>query len=395
VNNNNLTKQSVPVWITLLLAISCGLIVANVYYSQLLVGPISKTIGIPAHAAGLIVTLTQIGYGTGLLFLTPLGDIIENRRLVVITLLATSLALLTAGLARNAVLFLAASLFIGLGSVSTQILVPYAAHMSPDEIQGRTVGNVMSGLLLGIVLARPVSSVVSDLFGWPVIFGSSAVAMLILALVMALILPPRKPTVNLQYIDLLRSMWHLLKTTPVLQRRAAYHACVFATFSVFWTTVPLLLSSNLFNFTQSQIALFALVGVSGAIAAPVAGRVADRGWIRPATWVVLIIVIISMLLPLIINISSPFYLAALIATAVLLDIGVFANQVLGQRAILALGAEVRGRMNGLYMALFFAGGAVGSSVGGWAYASRGWATAILIGLMFTVIALLYFSTEKP
>lgn len=388
-------KQDVPFWITLLLAISCGVIVANVYYSQIIVGPISLTTGIPAQAAGLIVTLTQIGYGSGLLFLAPLGDIIENRRLVVVTLLATALALTTAALARQAVPFLAASLFIGLGSVVTQMLVPYAAHLSPPETQGRTVGNVMSGLLIGIMMARPVSSMITDLFGWPAVFGLSAVAIILLAIVLALALPPRQPSVKLHYAALLGSMWHLLLTTPILRRRAAYQACLFAAFSVFWTTVPLLLASSTFQLSQREIALFALVGVSGAIAAPVAGRLADRGLVRPATRTAAIMVLISMLLPLLFKPGSPASLTVLVVAALLLDGGVFANQVLGQRTIYALGAEVRSRLNGLYMALFFAGGAVGSSVGGWAYATGGWILAIGIGLAFPVMTLLYFSTEKP
>jgi len=387
-------NKEVPFWITLLLAISCGVIVANVYYSQIIVGPISITTGIPAQAAGLIVTMTQIGYGAGLLFLAPLGDIIENRRLVVVTLLATALALAAAAWVRQAVPFLAASLFIGLGSVATQMLVPYAAHLSPPETQGRTVGNVMSGLLIGISMARPVSSMITDLFGWPAVFGLSAMVIILLAIVLALALPPRQPSVKLRYAVLLRSMWQLLLNTPILRRRAAYQACVFAAFSVFWTTVPLLLSGPVFQLSGREIALFALVGISGALAAPVAGRVADRGLVRPATAAAIGMVLVSMLLPLLVKPGSPGAMPVLVGAAILLNAGVFANQVLGQRTIYALSAEVRGRLNGLYMAIFFAGGAVGSSVGGWAYAAGGWILALLVGLAFTVITLLYFLTEK-
>jgi predicted MFS family arabinose efflux permease len=391
---NDSSNRKVPFWITLLLAISCGVIVANVYYSQIIVGPISLTTGIPAQAAGLIVTMTQIGYGTGLLFLTPLGDIIENRRLVVVTLLGTALALAAAAWTRQAVPFLAASLFIGLGSAATQILVPYAAHLSPPEIQGRTVGNVMSGLLIGITMARPVSSLITDLFGWPAVFGLSALVIILLAIVLVLALPPRQPSVKLHYPALIRSMGKLLLNTPILRRRAAYQACVFAAFSVFWTTVPLLLSGPVFQLSQREIALFALVGISGALAAPVAGRVADRGLVRPATAVAMGMVLLSMLLPLLIPSHSPVAMPVLVGAAILLNAGVFANQVLGQRTIYALSAEVRSRLNGLYMAMFFAGGAVGSSVGGWAYATGGWSLALYIGTAFTVITLLYFLTEK-
>ncbi|MGE6226202.1 MFS transporter [Paenibacillus chitinolyticus] len=387
-------EKSVPSWITLLLAISCGVIAANLYYAQPLVGPISSAIGLSAETAGLVVTLTQIGYGIGLLFIVPLGDILENRRLVVASLLFTAVALTIAAVVKNAALFLIASLFIGVGSVAAQVLVPYAAHLSPDTSRGRAVGNVMSGLLLGIMLARPVSSLVADLLGWHAVFFLSAATIFVLALLLAKALPARKPLLNVQYPTLMSSMWHLLRTTPILRRRAIYHACVFGTFSLFWTTVPLILSSPAFHFSQKEIALFALVGVSGAVAAPVAGRLADKGWIRPATGLALAIVIISILLPLMIQGGSTAAVATLVVAAILLDMGVSANLVLGQRVIFSLGAEFRSRLNGLYMAIFFLGGAVGSALGGWAYALGGWNAALWIGIAFPIIAMIYYTTEK-
>ncbi|WP_342046209.1 MFS transporter [Bacillus sp. OTU530] len=387
-------EKPVSSWITLILAVACGVIVANLYYAQPLVGPISSALGLSSGAAGLIVTLTQIGYGIGLLFIVPLGDILENRKLVATLLLLTAVVLVIAGVVKSASLFLAASLFIGLCSVAAQILVPYAAHLSPDATRGRNVGNVMSGLLLGIMLARPVSSIVAEFMGWRAIFILSAAMIFVLALVLAKLLPTRQPMTTTQYPALLGSMLHLLKTTPVLQRRAIYHSCVFGTFSLFWTTVPLLLTSPTFHFSQKEVALFALVGVSGAVAAPVAGRLADRGWSRPATGLALALVIISVILPLMIQGGSTAALVTLVVSAILLDMGVSANMVLGQRAIFSLGAEFRSRLNGLYMAIFFAGGAIGSSTGGWAYATGGWKAALLIGIALPVIAMIYYATEK-
>lgn len=274
------------------------------------------------------------------------------------------------------------------------MLVPYAAHLSPDASRGRAVGNVMSGLLLGIMLARPVSSLVADLLSWHAVFFLSAATIFVLALLLAKVLPARKPSVNVQYPTLMGSMWHLLRTTPILRRRAIYHACVFGTFSLFWTTVPLLLSSPTFLFSQKEIALFALVGVSGAVAAPMAGRFADKGWIRPATGLALAIVIISILLPLMIQGGSKVGVATLVIAAILLDMGVSANLVLGQRAIFSLGSEFRSRLNGLYMAIFFLGGALGSSLGGWAYALSGWNAALWMGIAFPIIAMIYYTTEN-
>lgn len=369
-------EKNVPTWLMLLLATACGMIVANLYYAQPLVGVISSSIGLSAGMSGFIVTLTQIGYVVGLLFIVPMGDIVDNRKLVVITLLLTATALVITAVSKQSATFLAASFVIGLGSVAAQVLVPFASYLASDSSRGRVVGNVMSGLLLGIMLARPLSSLVADFFGWHTVFVLSAVAVFILAIVLSKVLPARKPSTDTRYLALLGSMWHLLRTTPLLRRRAAYHACVFATFSLFWTTAPLLLSSPGFHFSQKEIALFALVGVAGAIAAPVAGRVADRGWTKPATGIALTLVVISMAMPLMIHSASSIGIVILVISAILLDAGVSANLVLGQRALFSLPPEIRSRLNGLFMAIFFFGGAIGSAIGGWLYAASGWTTVL-------------------
>ncbi|NOU65533.1 MFS transporter [Paenibacillus sp. LMG 31461] len=387
-------EKNVPSWLILLLAAACGVIVANLYYAQPLVGVISSAIGLSANSSGLIVTLTQIGYVVGLLFIVPMGDIVENRRLVVASLVLTSVALAVTAVSKQAVPFLAASFVIGVGSVAAQVLVPFASYLASDSSRGRVVGNVMSGLLLGIMLSRPLSSLVAEFLGWHAVFALSSAAIIILAIVLLKVLPQRKPTADTRYAALLGSMWHLLRTTPILRRRAAYHAFVFASFSLFWTTVPLLLSGPMFHFSQIDIALFALVGVAGAIAAPVAGRLADRGWTKPATGIALGTVIISMLIPLMIRTGSITGIVVLVVAAILLDAGVSANLVLGQRALFSLSPEIRSRLNGLFMAIFFFGGAIGSAIGGWAYATGGWSAVLWIGIAFPVAAVLYFATEK-
>lgn len=387
-------EKNIPTWLTILLAAACGIVVANLYYAQPLIGEISSSIGLSATSAGFIVTITQIGYVIGLLFVVPLGDIVENRRLIVISLLLTAVALAITAVSKQAVPFLAASFVIGLGSVAAQVIVPFASYLASESSRGRVVGNIMSGLLLGIMLSRPLSSLIADFFGWHTVFALSAAAVFILAIVLSKVLPTRRPTADTHYTALLGSMWHLLRTTPILRRRAAYHACVFATFSLYWTTVPLLLSSPTFHFSQKGIALFALVGVAGAVAAPVAGRLADRGWTKPATGIALATVVISVMLPLMINSSSPTGIAVLVFAAILLDAGVSANLVLGQRALFSLSPEIRSRLNGLFMAIFFFGGAIGSAIGGWAFATRGWSTILWIGITFPIVAILYFFTEK-
>jgi predicted MFS family arabinose efflux permease len=387
-------RRAVSTRTTFLLAAACGLIVANIYYPQPLAGPISAALGLSPHATGLIVTLTQIGYGGGLLLLVPLGDLVETRRLTLVLIGVAALGLLGVALSPHAIPFLIASLLVGLGSVAAQVLIPYAAHLAPEAVRGRVVGNVMSGLMLGVMLARPVASLIAQLSSWHVVFLISAGAMIVLAWVLRRALPPRQPPSNLGYGALLASMARLAATTPILQKRALYHAWLFAAFSLFWTTTPLLLAGPQFHLSQGGIALFALAGVAGAVASPIAGRVADRGWTRPATALSMLAVAAAFLITHLATQGSKTALALLVAAAVILDFGVSANLTLGQRAIFALGAEYRSRLNGLYMAIFFVGGAIGSAIGGWAYAQGGWTLASWIGFALPVAALIHSGTER-
>ncbi|WP_313459214.1 MFS transporter [Achromobacter sp.] len=386
--------SAISPWLTSLLAVACGLIAANIYYAQPLAGPIGSALGLSAKATGLIVTLTQIGYGLGLLLIVPLGDLIENRKLTLTLLLIAALSLLGAGLSTQPLPFLLSALGIGIGTVAVQVLVPYAAHMAPVAVRGRVVGNVMSGLMLGIMLARPVSSFITQLASWHLVFFASAVGMVLLAGVLSWKLPQRAPAGNLRYGELLASMAGLARTTPALRRRALYHAALFGAFSLFWTTTPLLLAGPTYGLSQGGIALFALAGVAGAIAAPIAGRVADRGWSRPATAAAMLAVASGFLLTHLGAPGSSWSLGWLVLAAIVLDFGVAANMTLGQRAIFALGAEVRARLNGLYMTTFFLGGALGSALGAWAYASGGWAWASAFGIALPVAALVYWMTEE-
>ncbi|MDQ2823665.1 MAG: MFS transporter [Pseudomonadota bacterium] len=380
------TDTDISPRMTLLLATACGMIVANLYYAQTLVAPIARATGLPPELAGLIVTLTQVGYALGLLFLVPLGDLLENRRLVVTALVFSALALLAASLSTNGAVFLAAALAIGLSSVAAQVLVPFAAHLSKEATRGATVGKVVSGLLLGIMLARPVASLVADHANWHVVFGGAAALMAVLAFVLFKNLPQRHPQAPLPYPELIGSLWPLVLRTPVLRRRALYQAGLFGSFSLFWTVVPQELTSVEFGLSQTGVAIFALVGMAGAIASPVAGRLADSGHTLFATAAALVLGIVGYALPLFSTSSHTLALAILVAASIILDMAVAASLVLGQRAIFALAADIRSRLNGLFFALTFAGGALGSALGGWMYASHGWHAALLTGMAFVVVA---------
>jgi predicted MFS family arabinose efflux permease len=386
-------KNDISRGMVLLLATAAGLIVANLYYAQTLVGPIAAATGLSDQAAGLIVTLTQIGYTLGLLFVVPLGDLVENRRLVTGGLLLTAVALAAAAFASSAWQFLAAALAIGLGSVVAQVLVPFAAHLSHESTRGHTVGKVVSGLLLGIMLARPAASLLADASNWHVVFGAAALLTFALAFVLRKALPQRMPGAALPYPKLIGSLWQLFAATPLLRRRAAYHAGLFGAFSLFWTVTPLMLAGPQFGLSQTGIAIFALVGMAGAVASPIAGRLADRGHTLKATAAALLLGVLGFALPLLAPGSRNIALGVLVLASIILDMGVAANLVLGQRAIFNLGAEVRSRLNGLYFALFFAGGALGSALGAWVHARFGWHAALLAGMAFPAAALLYWFTE--
>ncbi|HEY0287473.1 MAG TPA: MFS transporter [Pseudomonas sp.] len=372
--------------LVLLFAVCCGAIVANIYYAQPIVELIAPDIGLSTHSASLIVSLTQIGYALGLLFLVPLADLVENRKLMIGTAVVATISLLGAGTMQHATGFLAISLLIGLSSVSVQMLIPLAAHLAPEQSRGQVVGNIMGGLLLGILLARPLSSLVADHFGWRTVFMCAAMLMLAIIVVLALTIPKRVPDHKATYGQLLKSLLTLLRRHAVLRQRALYQGLLFAAFSLFWTAAPIELSRQ-FGLSQSQIAVFALVGAIGAIAAPIAGRLADAGHTHRASLVAMILAPLAFLLGL----SQPgCSVIGLAVTGVLLDFAVQMNMVLGQRAVYALDPTSRGRLNALYMTSIFVGGAVGSALASVLYEQAGWNAVIMLGAGLPLLALLVF-----
>ncbi|MCK8783115.1 MFS transporter [Roseomonas sp. NAR14] len=371
----------------LLLGASGGALVANIYFAQPLIAPIGRDIGLSPATASLIVTLTQLGYAGGLLLLVPLGDRLDSRRLVPGTVLGTAAAAALAALAPGEAVFLLASLLLGLFAASAQMLVPIAARNAGEAVRGRAVGNVVSGILIGILLARPVASLVTDLAGWRVVFGLSAAAMLGIAALLRRGLPPHRPVAQGSYAALLLSLVRLFRHSAVLRRRAFYQALLFASFIMFWTAVPLMLAD--LGLSQRGIALFALAGAAGAVAAPVAGRLADRGWTQPGSAAAMLAVLAGFGLMGLGGDSIP----VLVAAALLVDIGVTGNLVLGQRVILSLGAAQASRMNGLYMATIFVGGASGGALAGLMHTLGGAAPVAWAGIALALVALLAFAIE--
>lgn len=366
-----------------LFSLCAGVLVANLYYAQPIIELIGPAVGLSAQSASVIVSLTQIGYAIGLFFLVPLADLLENRRLLMISGVAAAASLVGAALSSQPGVFLLVSLLLGLSSVSVQILIPLAAHLAPEALRGRTVGTIMGGLLSGILLSRPLSSMAAQWFGWRAVFFIAAAMTLATVVIIAMTLPRRVPQHRASYGSLLVSLWHLFTRFAVLRQRALLQGLLFAAFSLFWTAAPLELATR-YGLSQSEIGVFALVGALGAVAAPIAGRLADAGHTRVASFAAMIVAALAFIPGLIPGHAGLYGLAL---TGIVLDFAVQMNMVLGQRAVYALDAHSRARLNALYMTAIFAGGAVGSAIASALYTHAGWQGVVAAGSGLALVAL--------
>ncbi len=361
-----------------LLAVATGLTVANLWYAQPLLELMRAGLGLRPGTAGLIVTLTQVGYVAGLVFVLPLGDLLQRRSLVVGLSVANAVALAAMASARNVPTLLAAAVAVGLLSVAAQFMIPFAAALAADDERGRAVGTVMSGLLLGILLARTFAGYVARFGGWPSVYWIAAVLMLAQAVALRRGLPVVAPTAAERYPALLRSVATLVRDEPVLRLRAVYGALAFAMFSVLWTALTFLLSGPPYRYPASVIGLFGLFGVAGTLGANVAGRFADRGRGGRNTAAGVTLLLLSW---------GALYLggrslAALIAGIVVLDLAVQLTHVTNQSEIYRLRPSARNRLTSAYMIAYFVGGATGSALASFTFAALGWGGVCALGAAF-------------
>lgn len=375
--------------LVLLLAVACGTTVANLYYAQPLLDTIAADLGVSSGLAGLVVTASQLGYAAGLVLLVPLGDLVERRRLVPQLLLATAAGLALCVVAPAFAVLALGIAIVGVTSVATQVLVPLASQLAHPDERGRTVGIVMSGLLIGILVARTVAGVISDLAGWRTVYLVAALAMLVLAATLARLLPSAPPTTSLRYPQLLRSVGTLVRSAPVLRRRMAYGALGMASFSVLWTAIAFLLAGEPYGYGDATIGLFGLAGLFGAGAAQLAGRASDGGRGHAATGACLLTLAAGWAL-LALGRSS---LAALIAGVVLLDFGVQGQHILNQSTIYAALPEARSRVTTAYMTSNFVTGALASATAGFAWQHGGWGAVSALGAGLGVLGLLVWCEE--
>ncbi|HTW12772.1 MAG TPA: MFS transporter [Solirubrobacteraceae bacterium] len=361
--------------LVLLLAATCGAAAANLYYAQPLLNTLGHALGVSNGTAGLLITISQLGYVLGLALLLPLGDLRERRGLISGTLMLTAAGMAVAALAPSFAVFGAAIGVVGITSVVAQVVVAMSSSLSADEERGRVVGTVMSGLLIGILLARTVSGLIAAALGWRTVFWFAAAAMLSLSLTLRRALPRVPPTTDISYRGLLRSVVELIREEPVLRQRMLIGALDFGCFSTLWTALSFLLSGAPYHYGNAVIGLFGLVGVVGAGAASMAGRLADRGRGGWATTATLLIMLVSWAV-LALGKTS---LAPLIVGIAVLDLGVQGLHISNQSAIYALRPEARSRLTTAYMVAYFLGGAVASALAASLYAGGGWEAVCALG----------------
>lgn len=372
-----------------LLAVGCGATVANLYYAQPLLSAIADQFDVSDGTAGLLVTVSQVAYGLGLVFLAPLSDLVDRRKLVATLLTITCLASAGAAAAPGFALLALAIGVAAATSVVAQVLVPFAATLAPEGERGQVVGMVMSGLLSGVLLARTLAGLVAGVAGWRTVFALAAVGMAVLALALWRAMPRLRPSTDLRYGALLASIGALIRKEPVLRRRMLFGACGYAGFSLVWTTLTFLLSDPPFDYGESTIGLFGLVGLAGAVAAMRMGRLHDRGHGRIATGAVLAAILLSWPILYLGRESVPLIILGL----VLLDFGVQAQNVLSQGVIYALGRQTTGRVTTAYVTSNFVGGAIGSASGAIAWSAGGWLPVCAVGFGIAATALLAWLTE--
>ncbi|KPA90653.1 MFS transporter [Pseudomonas asplenii] len=367
----------------LLMATATGLAVASNYYAQPLLHTIAQQLGLSMATAGTIVITAQLSYGAGLLLLVPLGDLFEQRRLIVVMTLISAIGLLISAFAPGLPWLLLGTALTGLFSVVAQVLVPMAASLTPPEQRGRVVGTLMSGLLLGILLARTAAGALSSFGDWRAIYLLAAGLMFVCALALSRALPHHRQNAGLSYPALLGSVFRLFVEEPVLRLRAVLGLLSFCLFALFWTPLAFLLANPPYGYSDGVIGLFGLAGAVGAMAANLGGRMADRGKGEFATTIGLLALLLSWL-PLGFAGHS---LVALLVGVLVLDFAVQLVHVSNQNAVFKVRPAARNRLNAGYITCYFVGGALGSLLGAQLWGPYGWNGIVVAGGLISALAL--------
>lgn len=374
----------------LLFALAAGVLVASLYYVQPLTSMLAASFAVDVTAAGYLVTATQIGYVLGIVLLVPLSDILNRRKLLSWMLLAKIAALLLGAASANIAVFAVASLLMGVTASALMVVVAMVASYAPDHSRGRMVGTVMTGLLLGILLARTVSGTVAQLTGnWRSVYVLAAVVVALLLWILRRILPDEAPRGRLQYGKLMASLADIIRQEPLLRQRALFAGLGLGTFSVFWTGLTFLLSGAPYHYSELQIGLFGLAGATGALAANMAGRMADRGHARQATWLLAFATLAGWALIAFGAVS----LTLLLLGIVLLDVGVMGLQVTHQSVIYKLAPQARARVTTVFIAAGFIGASAGSALASASFAYGGWLALCAVGGAMPLLLLIVWTSQ--
>lgn len=368
----------------LLMAAASGITVANIYYIQPLLEQIAGFYHITQSTAGLLSTLTQIGYALGLFLILPLADLIERKKLILTLLLLSALSLFTMYLSSSFVLAAAACLAIGTSSVIPQLLLPLGAKLSNDKERGKNIGHIMSGLLIGILLSRVISGIIGKYWGFKTIYLIAVFFMVALFILLKIMLPicEANMNANISYVSSLKSMSTLPAKYPVLREAAINGAMLMLAFSAFWTTLTFQLQSSAFHFGTNIVGMFGLLGITGIMFAPLSGKLSDSKGAKFTVGVNIVIIFISYLCFFVFG----FQIWGLILGVILLDMGVQCCNVANQTRIQRLSEEARNRITSVYMVSLFLGGAVGSYLGALMYNHFGWHGFCVIGLLSQMFA---------
>lgn len=369
-------------FLIVLMSIACAASAANLYYSQPLLEQIARFFDVSSSIIGLAAMLIQIGYAIGLIFLVPLGDIKERRNLIMTMLFCSAIALLFLSISFNIWWLLLSSLIVGMTSITPMLIVPLAAHIAKPEERGKVIGSIMSGLLIGILLSRVFSGIIGSILGWQIVYRIAAGMMVLLALVFKLWLPKSAPDSSMSYEKLLKSLIGLLKNQPILLESSLIGAMMLGTFSAFWTSLSFLLKSPAYNLGAQAAGMFGLVGIIGALAASMVGRIADKRSPRFTLTIAIIISLLSYVCFLIFG----YQIWGLIIGVILLDLGIQSAQISNQTRINTLDATARSRNNAVYMTFYFCGGALGSWLGTFLWGMFGWIGVCGVGIIFQIVA---------
>lgn len=365
-----------------LMSVSAGLVVANLYYNQPLLGQIAKDFGVTESAVSNVALTTQLGYAFGLLFVVPLGDMISNKKILQFDFLVMILSLVAAAISNSLLLLIISSFFIGFTSAIPQLFVPMAAQLIDKEGQGRAIGIVMSGLLIGILGSRVISGLVGEHFGWRVMFYAAAAMMVALFALLKLKLPKLNPTYDGSYGSLMKSLWYYLKTEPALRLAALRGALAFAGLSAFWTTLVFLMEDS-FGYGSGVTGAFGLIGIVGALAAVVVGRLSNK----LSSYKIILFGSILLILSWIIFLISANSIIGLVIGVVLVDLGIQALHIINQNIIFTNNPEARNRVNTVYMVGFFIGGALGTTLGAFAWEEYKWTGVSVLGVLLSLALL--------